>query len=69
MKFELTQRLELECTVCGQFHRSETVEAKLFGYTNFAVCPCCGQEVPNHQDAEYQKRALLWINRKRKSPA
>lgn len=57
----------LECTVCKQSMNSQralddTMEARLFGSMNYAMCPCCKQKVPDgHNDSGYRARHRNWV--------
>lgn len=69
----LQLRYELECGVCkqaafGSGNPDAAVEIALFGHAAFAVCPCCRQEVVNHRDKNYRRRARRWALKLRGKP-
>lgn len=68
MRIELTQTLQLECTVCKQSyddeHMRETAQLDVtFGHVDFAVCPCCRQSVEDNKDRNYQLRAKRFVEK------
>ena len=68
MSFRLT--FELLCKVCEQEitrkKQGDTAACvALFGAARYAVCPCCRQEVKEHDDEEYRSRADAFVRRPR----
>jgi hypothetical protein len=67
MSLSLSLKLALECPVCKQYWGSDTegeIQAALFGYKNFGICPNCGQRVDNEDKGyfdSYLKRAKKWV--------
>jgi len=56
------------CTVCKQHvdaHLEEDkVEQRWFGYEKYAVCVCCGQNAPDHENKAYRKRTDKFLKKK-----
>lgn len=66
MKLQL--QLKLECPVCKQNRGNNSDEdaaaIALFGYTGFAVCPCCHKQVHElRHDRGYQRRAIRYAHK------
>jgi hypothetical protein len=76
MEFIPELRQVMICDVCGQeisaTHREQTMkDVALFGATNFGVCCCCLQGVPESlaESSAYQTRWIDYRHRARVAPA
>ena len=59
MKLELTikQSIHLICDVCKKPYDSPFVSEPTNSKSKYSLCPCCGREVQDPKDKNYQVRA------------
>lgn len=60
----------LVCSVCGQIIETERLldevpEARLFGWRDWGMCPCCWQKVESDHASQqsYRMRCVVWVRK------